>query len=520
MSNDFTFNLVEQPWLPCIDQDGAARTLNLRDIFAQAHELKSLVGDTPLITAALLRILLAVAHRVYGPANEEEWVVLWDAEAFKMGAVNAYLDRWQHRFDLFGIERPFFQAPDPRVKPKSVINLRHDRASGNNATLFDHHTEQMGEALTPAEAARTLIAAQAYGLAGLSGIEQKFTDGTCAGGILFIVEGDSLRQTLLLNMIPYPPHNDLFAVHDAKDVPTWEMDDPFRPQRTQPLGYLDYLTWQNRRILLIPESSEARVVVKQMTMGPALRLDPLPLDPMKNYRMDDPKIGPIATSFSENRVLWRDSATLFAFNPDQTSTTRPPANLRWLHWLIREMGAPDAHRVYRTLALGMAKKQAKVFFFREERLPLPLAYLTDERLVESLAGALRQTSIVAFDLVQAARLMGMYIHLPQVEDSGWQKQWQGLNVNTKNEITDWITHTAVEKNYWSSLEIPFYSLVVDLVEKPEQALRAWNQEMRYAAEVAFDQAAQFAGSDGRSIKAVVRSRGYLEYRLREVITVD
>ncbi len=84
---------------------------------------------------------------------------------------------------------------DERVKPKSVNSLIHDMASGNNATLFDHHTDESDIALTPPQAGRMLIAAQAFGLAGLSGLPQKFTYAPCIGGVIFLSGGYPIRDT-------------------------------------------------------------------------------------------------------------------------------------------------------------------------------------------------------------------------------------------------------------------------------------------------------------------------------------
>ncbi len=516
MTREFSFNLVDEPWIPCLDHKGRTIELSLRDVFDQAHLLKAITGDSPPVTVSLHRLLLAILHRVFGPEDELAWVALWQAGQWDMTAVNVYLDAWRHRFDLFDSERPFYQAVDERMKVKSVIGLSHDCASGNNSTLFDHHTEDTGESLTPAEAARVLVAGLAYGLAGLSGIQQKFTDGTCAGGIVLLIEGDSLKQTLLLNMIQYPPNNDRFQIHTAKDAPAWEMADPFMPDRKYPLGYLDYLTWQNRRVLFFPEKPNQDVVVRNMTMGPALRFETTLLDPMKNYRIDT-KLGHIAISFNENRVFWRDSATLFAFNADMEGKARPPATFRWLRWLIDEMDVPDRQHIYRTVALGMAKKQAKVFFFRQEQLPMPLDYLIDDELVATLDAALMHTGAIAFDLVKSARLMGMYQQLTDVEDRNWQKQWQGLNVNAKSSINNWIAHTGMEHNYWAGLDTPFRSFIVDLAQNQEQALIAWHERLRESAWSAFEQAAECVGNDGRSFKAVVRGRNYLYYRLNETV---
>ena len=235
MSSYFSFNLVDEPWIPCLDEAGTPVELNLRDVLTRAHQLRAIAGDSPPVTVALHRLLLAILHRVFGPKDEEAWVALWQANQWDAQAISGYLAGWRHRFDLFDVTRPFYQAADSRVKPKSVINLSHDRASGNNPTLFDHHTEATGESLYPGQAARWLITGQTYGLAGLSGISQKFTDGTCAGGIIHLMQGDTLKQTLLLNATLYPPRSDQF-LHTESDTPAWEMDDPFAPERDIPLG--------------------------------------------------------------------------------------------------------------------------------------------------------------------------------------------------------------------------------------------------------------------------------------------
>ena len=57
-----SFNLCDEPWLPCIRLDGRAVELGLYDMLMQAHTLRELLGETPLETAALHRLLLAVLH--------------------------------------------------------------------------------------------------------------------------------------------------------------------------------------------------------------------------------------------------------------------------------------------------------------------------------------------------------------------------------------------------------------------------------------------------------------------------
>lgn len=500
---NLSFNLLDSPWVPCIDDEGRAVDLSLRDALVQAHKMRELYGESPLVTAALSRLLLAILHRVFGPADWKAWGELWRAGQWDAAKLDAYFEQWRHSFDLFDSQYPFYQASDERVKPKSVASLIHDVASGNNATLFDHHTDELGPVLNPAQAARMLVAAQVFGLAGLSGLPQKFTDGTCASGIVFLVQGDSLFETLTLNLLQYP--DDSVMGHSPQDCPAWEMDDPYTPDRSRPLGYLDYLTWQNRRVLFLPKEEAGTVVVRQMTMAPALRLDGDILNPMAHYRVDE-KRGPIPLPFVEERALWRDSSSLFQL---QSKGHRPPLTFRWLAELVDE-GYLDRAQTRRYLALGMSKKQAKVNFYRSERLPLPLRYLRQRELVEALQTALEMAENTARQLWGAARTLATFVVSPEADaESGRQPAREDLDALT----SQW----AVERLYWPRLERPFREVLEALLDDRETALVAWRKTLRRTAWSAFDQVADGVGFDPASLKAVVRGREQLAAGLGKVL---
>jgi CRISPR system Cascade subunit CasA len=491
-----TFDLVESPWISCIQADGTTVELGLRQALAQAHQLRELHGDSPLVTAALYRLLLAVLHRVFGPGSAEEWHALWQGGHWDEEELDAYLERWRHRFDLFDPERPFYQAPDERVKPKSVATLVHEVASGNNPTLFDHHTEGAGLALTPPHASRLLVAAQAFGLAGLSGLPQKFTDAPCARGVIFLVQGESLFETLALNLLPYPARQGLFR-HQSDDCPAWENDDPFLPDRGLPRGYLDYLTWQNRRVLLLPEPANGDVAIEQMTVAPALRLDKDVLDPMKHYRQDE-KRGPLVLRFFEHRALWRDSAAVLQL---REAAYIPPRAFDWLSQLV-DKGYLDKSQTRRYLALGMAGHQARVDFYRAERMPLPLAYLREQELVEDLQYAVDMAETAGTQLRRATWTLARLLLSPHSDlGSGREPDPDDMRALTGQ----W----AVDRRYWSCLEIPFRETMEELPQAPDEALEDWRQTLLRTAWQAFDQVADNLGYDPAALKAVVRAGGQL-----------
>ena len=498
-----SFKLNDQPWISCIALDGSTLELSLQDVLLRAHELRELSGESPLISAALHRLLLAVLHRIFGPANYEAWYSLWQQKRFEADKIAAYFTRYNDYFDLFHPSRPFFQAEDPAAKPKSVASLVQEVASGNNATLFDHHTDDQVFVLTPAQAARYLVAAQSFGLAGLAGGGKNFTDGSCARGMIFLVQGASLAETLLLNLIRYKGDSPIPRL--GEDRPAWEMDDPFLHDRIYPLGYLDYLTWQNRKIKLIAEADGDGTSVRQMTMSPALRLASDLRDPMKPYRRDE-KRGLLPIRFNEDRALWRDSATLFQLD---TPGSYAPMAFNWLAQLVDEGYLDNGTR--RTVALGMANDQAKVEFYRTEQLSLPLAYLNDQQLVNTLRDDVLGTAENASrQLWGAARTMATFVLVPQADD-------EQAHLPAPDDLSRVVAPWGIERRYWSSLEVPFRYTLETLPADRETALTNWQKTVRAAAWEAFNAAAQDVEIDPQALKAAVRGREQLAAGLAKVI---
>lgn len=503
----YSFNLVEQPWIPCIPADGRTRELSLREVLKQAHTLRGIAGDLPLETASIYRLLLAVLHSALrGPESAAAWNKLWQAGTWDKAWLNTYLDKWQYRFDLFDSQRPFYQARDERVKPKSIISLAMDMASGNNAALFDHHTEEVGVEVVPAKAARILIVAQSFGLAGLAGLEQNFTDAPWGREIIFLVEGDTLFQTLALNWLrygeDYPP--DVQTID--QDLPAWESDDPYKNRET-PTGYLDYLTWQNRRILLFPEGSASDPHVSHITVAPGLRSSPSQLDPFKNYRRDE-KLGYLSVQFTEDKVLWRDSSALF--NVKETGH-HPPANFAWVA-LLADKNYIGKRSTLRYMALGMANDQAKVEFFREEHLPLPLTFLGNSDLVGKLKSALLLATETRKKLWSAVSWMSVLIVAPTADG----KNWREINQITKKQAEQLYLHWSIERDFWGALEVPFFRLLKGLPDDPETAATEWKAALKQIAWEALEKAANQAGDAVHALKAAVRARGSLGYGLKEL----
>lgn len=500
----FSFNLIDKPWIPCVNTKGEAVELNLQETLTQAHELREVGGESPLITASLYRFLLAILHRVYnGPENLEAWEIVWKTSYFDNKKIHDYLENWHERFDLFHPKCPFYQVPNLDLKPKAVNTILFDVASGNNATLFDHHTDDEAITLKPAQAARALLAAQTFGLAGLCLPNRPFTDAPWARGIVFLIQGDTLFETLMFNWLRYSESEKMPRKRTPLDCPAWEMDDPFKDGRTLPYGYLDYLTWQNRRVCLLPAQTSQGIVVQQLTIAPGLRLDSSIEDPMKHYRIDE-KRGPLFLRFEEERALWRNSAALFSLRHPERH--HPPHALNWLGTLKEEIDTLEHVQTRRLFALGMANDQAKVEFFRAERWPLPLAYLEDESLVETLEVMLKQAEDVANQLWNAMHTLAWLILDSKAAPENKQDR-------APQETSALMNQWGFQRRYWANLEVHFRRLIEVLPQARHDAVQEWKQTLKNTAQNVFHAIVENQQL-AKTFKAIVKA----EYQLISGLT--
>lgn len=501
----YSFNLVDAPWIEVVRQDGTPQEVGLRQALVEAHQFRQVFDGSPLVTAGTLRLLLAVLHRVFGPKERADWQALWKPGCFDANALDAYFDLWRDRFDLFHAQHPFFQVANEPDRPASIGVLLYELFS---ATLFEHSTYDAGITLSPAAAARALLVAQMYGFGGRVSGPAYFTEGPHTRDILFFAEGDSLFETLMLNLIRYSKNSPMPS--GPEDCPAWEMDDPFTPNRTEPFGYLDYLTWQNRRIHLIPESDGDRIVVKQMELNPGLPSpDGEKGDPYKLYRIGDD--GYRALRFREDRDLWRDSDVLFRLNAADSQT---PAFLDELSTQVRQR-VLSRSQTRRLMALGLSAKpgQVVIYFHRGQHLPLPMAYLEDENLVDVLSKALDLAEATRSRLWRAGSTLINLFLAPNYGDEGEVRP----NPDDVQRLRD---HLDIERHYWFQLETPFYHTLQAIAEQGTDALVPWVAILRAAAQDALNTAADGLERSPRGLKAQVRARQQLARDLGAVLKIE
>lgn len=512
-----SFDLVDRPWIPCLTVDGRLAELSLREALTKPQDVREIVDPAPTVTVALHRLLLAVLHRALdGPRDIDQWREWWEAGTWDAGAVSAYLDRWRHRFDLFAEERPFYQSYEVDHRYTAPITkLTHELASpANAASLFDH-TLPDHTAFSPAQAARYLVAHQAFAVGGLvSGVgDEKYADAAalCKAAVC-LAKGANLFRTLMLNLVAYDPEEGKPFEFRGDDRPAWERDQGPKPADRRPDGYLDLLTWQSRRILLLPETKpDGTVVVPGVVI---MKGEQFPDDwelwqgetmvPFRKVK-DRP---PFPLALSEDRALWRDSLALM-----QTARARvdeslqPPRLIDWLTELV-EFGALDRQTTLPIDIYGLTTDQAAVRFWRHERFPLPAAILDNQQLVSQVKEILDVAESAGETLRQTVRDVARAT-LP----------------DGSRDAANLTAALGPERSYWPALEIPFYQAVRQLAEargddaSTRTVLASWAKHVGEAARRAFDEAIEPLQESPRALLAIAEHQRWFTLRLHKTLRV-
>ncbi len=134
-------NLIGDPWIPVVFQEGQNRTVGLNDLYEQAGEIRDLALAPPQ-RIAVMRLLICITQAALnGPEDKDEWLSCKSRiapESLK------YLAERKEKFDLFG-ETPFMQIRDLQTSRYALLDkLDLGLAAGNNKTLFDQSSTPEG----------------------------------------------------------------------------------------------------------------------------------------------------------------------------------------------------------------------------------------------------------------------------------------------------------------------------------------------------------------------------------------
>lgn len=504
------FDLTTEPWIVCIKADGSPEQLGLRDVLARAHELKALGNESPLLDAALLRLCLAILHRCFGPSDKQAWRALQAAQRFDAAKIGAYLDAWRSGFDLFDAERPFFQVArlveqsknyTTGLKPAREI-IAEQSSYGGPRELFASRPSE-GETIPFAVAARWLVAIQAFATGGLltrdtaNGDPTSATAAPLCSTAVVTIRGRTLFDTLLLNLVTYPAAR-IFP-WTAKDAPAWEL--PPQPKFTKrPChGWLDWLTWQSRRIQLIPHDDSgigSFLLLNGCEVMTAENIDIV--DPMAARRYSDTQKKFLPIAFTTDRAVWRDSTALY-----QVTESSDVRGARVVEELAQRK-VPDAQELELQL-YGQRPNKASISFTRSEVVPLPAKLIHNPELV-----AILRDELAKAEAAQSALRSALYLAFQHVLSLGERKP-------PGEEVGNMIENSRGIPKYWGRLKTAFDAFLVSLVETDGSATSV--SEFRSAiwreAGEAFRAAALSSSSSTRALKAFTLGYDKLQLELRK-----
>lgn len=377
------FNLVDEAWIRVRYLLGEIKELSLLDVFRNASRIATLVNDLPTQDFSILRVLLAILRRsvMQGLNGDEDpvevWEGLWYAEDLPILQIESYLATWRHRFDLFDETAPFMQVAGMHTSKNETSAIRKiviDLPDGEQ--FFAMRFGSGAESLTYAEAARWLIHTHAFDTAGIkSGVVgdpagksgRNYPKGKGWAGRLggVYIQGESLRETLLLNLVLWDSRANEDTLPPSDDFPVWEQP-PKTPGNDdrEPHGHADILTWQSRRVLLFTENGRVSRVI--LTNGDQLessnRQD---LEPMTAWRRDERKEKKLRTTpvftpivHRPDKAFWRSLTSVLPALIPEDSDVISPGVIDWVSCLMRSRVFPR-HRPLRLRAAGVAYDESK-----------------------------------------------------------------------------------------------------------------------------------------------------------------
>lgn len=498
------FNLLTKPWIRCIRLDGTETELGLRDVLVDSQNLREIVDTSPLVIVGLHRLLLAILHRNFGPVNFNAWKELWKQEKWNQRFLDGYFDEWQSRFNLFDEDRPFYQyqsiqkANQKEADVVSVAILMQECSSGNNATLFDHSFDAKPKSYPTSMVARYLVARQAFSIGFGKSHPFYFKDSPVIRGLTILNFGKNLFETLSLNLVVYNENKPIPMIddEDGSDMPFWERpvaDEASDVDKdgTVPRGYLDYLTWQSRRIRLFPENDGATVSECQIQQNFSIVKNVL--DPFKTYVPGD-NDGWRPLGISTERSVWRDSHALIQ-KTNSDAKQAGAINLLSQVWRASRSGEIEANTRYPIVVIGLSTevgKTANVLSWTYDRLPIPLSFLDDEELQSLLRMALDFSEAIGSALRYGVKTLA-------------------------DELETGRESFSTEANFWSRMEMRFHRLLGDLPEKREAEMVSWFRDTQRTAKDALRDTVNGLSGSAAENKAGVAAENALHSAIGKAI---
>lgn len=392
-----SFNLITDPWIAVRAPGGEVHELSIRDVFHRADEFQGLAGEIPTQEVAVFKLLLAIMYRTTARKRTQDdtltdWSEWWESGKLPLTELDAYLDRYADRFDLFHPEFPFMQVSSLHTAKGGASGLEKLIAEVPAGHKFFTTRDRAGiEILSYAEAARWLVHAHAFDPSGIK--SGAVGDERVRGGKGYpigigvsgwfgtvIAEGATLRETLLLNLV--------LSTDPSSDTTPWEREPHTAADdwmHSAPRGTADLYTWQTRRIRLF----EGGGVVHDVLLANGDRLGPQNLhnlEPLSAWRFSEPqtkKLGHptyMPRSHDNSRAMWRGLEPMLTKAALGGKSLRPGLIDRIADLRLNGFLPTDQMIRLRAVGIEYGSQSAVISATVDDSLPVSVAVLGDEFL--------------------------------------------------------------------------------------------------------------------------------------------
>ena len=346
MNEENSYNLVDEPWIPVLMQDGTNRRVSLCEVFSDADGNIADLALNPYERVAVFRLLLCIAQAALGPERLKDERA-WRAAKPSVGPVSAdYLKKWHDRFFLYG-PHAFLQPDDATVsKPSknkspapeepddidggfnSTVNkLCLERAAGSNSTLFDREALNPKREMADCNRAVSFLVFQSFSSGGrfsscvwdgeLSPANGSAFSAPCReSDMLFsILLGKCLQESLWLNLLT---DVSLRAAKIQWGRPAWEYDKLIRVTSNEiAFSLLGHLVPVSRIVKLV--RTDNRVIMGEGFVYPTLNPDKKSpgkrpfgwRESMATIKLSGEE-SPMYVSAEMERQPWRDLASILS----------------------------------------------------------------------------------------------------------------------------------------------------------------------------------------------------------------
>ena len=303
-----TFDVLSEPWIPVIEQDGTTRELGLLETLERAHLLRSIQDPSPLVEYSVYRFLIVFLMDMLRPEDADALENLLDEGFFDPDLIREYIAMCRAEgvsFDLFDEKRPFLQTTyraEWDREPKPVTILDYSVPNGNNHIHFDHKREQI--VYTPGKALRMMLEAQIFCTADAQGYPSNVNG---APPWFILIQGANLFETLVFGMIDRTQTGCKF---DDPPVLWRNMGDVETKKHVAQTSWLLGMLFPARRIHLIPDEETGTVSQVYLSQGMNYQVTNAWTDPHVAYRVNDK--GRFNWKPSEDETIWRNLTCLIA----------------------------------------------------------------------------------------------------------------------------------------------------------------------------------------------------------------